>query len=73
MDENTLGTGSTGNASNPNPRSGDEAPSQSKSLLGDKAETYLREGGSIEDMPDARQEEDAEKQMRPGGDGAQGQ
>jgi hypothetical protein len=45
---------STGNASNPNPRSSAE-PNNSQ-LLDDKAEKYLREGGNIEDMPDAEEE-----------------
>lgn len=63
----TPGTGSAGNASNPDPRQPNEAPEQSKSLLGGKAETYLREGGNIEDEPDAREQQEADEQR--GGDG----
>lgn len=34
------------------------APGQ---LLGKEAENYLREGGNIEDLPDAEQQKDADK------------
>ncbi|RYY39768.1 MAG: hypothetical protein EOO08_08840 [Chitinophagaceae bacterium] len=71
MFENTLGTGSAGNASNPDPRTDNEAPDQSKSRLDGKAETYLREAGNIEDEPDAREQQEAERQQRSGGDQAQ--
>ncbi|RYY61074.1 MAG: hypothetical protein EOO12_14685 [Chitinophagaceae bacterium] len=60
----TPGSGSAGNASNPDPRNPAEAPEQSKSLLGEKAETYLREGGNIEDEPDARDQQEAEESLR---------
>ena len=58
------GTGSTGNASNPDPRNPEEAPEQTRSLFDRKAETYLREGGNIEDEPDPREEQEAEDTMR---------
>jgi hypothetical protein len=47
----------TGNASNPSPRNKDMEPAANNQLLDEKAETYLREGGNIEDMPDPREEE----------------
>ena len=52
----------TGNASNPSPV-GDsfEGPAPHQ-LLDPKAETYLREAGNIEDMPDPREQEAADKQ-----------
>lgn len=49
----------TGNASNPSPDTGEEKENTHQ-LLDKKAETYLRESGNIEDMPDARDEQDAE-------------
>ncbi|GAA4338148.1 hypothetical protein [Flaviaesturariibacter amylovorans] len=58
------GTGSRGNASNPEPE-GNEAPGTSP-LFDKKAETYLREGGVIEDMPDPQEEQEAEDTMREG-------
>lgn len=50
----SISTGSKGNASNP-AYGGNNAP-QKAQLLDEKAETYLREGGNIEDMPDAQDE-----------------
>ncbi|GAB4093386.1 hypothetical protein [Flaviaesturariibacter terrae] len=58
-----------GNASNPSPRQPNEAPEQTESLLGKKAETYLREAGNIEDEPDAREQQEAEERMGDGGSG----
>lgn len=50
----------TGNASNPSPLpTGAQPPSEQ--LLPPKSETYLREGGNIEDMPDAQDEQAAEE------------
>lgn len=47
----------TGNASNP--PATDEVQLPKKQLLDEKAETYLREGGNIEDMPDEKDWNDA--------------
>lgn len=47
----------TGNASNPTPQTDNKDNNQQ--LLGKEAETYLAEGGNIEDMPDPQQEKEA--------------
>jgi hypothetical protein len=52
----------TGNASNPSPRSPAE-PNNSQ-LLDGKAEKYLREAGNIEDIPDAEEEENVQHSTR---------
>ncbi|RYY95971.1 MAG: hypothetical protein EOO11_14645 [Chitinophagaceae bacterium] len=56
------GTGSRGNASNPDPE-GSDSPGRS-TVFDRKAETYLREGGVIEDTPDPQEEREAEDTMR---------
>jgi hypothetical protein len=68
MDERSQGqAGSVGNASNPQPdRSG--VPEQTRQVLDEKAETYLREGGNIEDTADPREEYEAGEQMRQEGE-----
>lgn len=50
----------TGNASNPSPNEDFQAPVGSQ-LLGEKAEKYLREVASIEDLPDAQDQEEMDK------------
>ncbi|RYZ20889.1 MAG: hypothetical protein EOO16_15070 [Chitinophagaceae bacterium] len=68
MDERSQGqSGSVGNASNPMPdQSG--VPEQSRQVLDGKAETYLREGGNIEDTADPREEAEAGEQLRQEGE-----
>ena len=61
--EERLQAAETGNASNPLSQPANEEVGN-KSLLGDKAETYLRESGNIEDMPDDNDQEDMEKAYR---------
>lgn len=53
----------TGNASNPSPHDKSWDPVKEQ-LLNDKAETYLRESGNIEDEPDAQDEFDAEQAIK---------
>ena len=53
----------TGNASNPSPHSNNWQPDTPGQLLDKKAETYLREGSNIEDMPDPQEELNAEETM----------
>lgn len=53
----------TGNASNPSPHNKSMEPELNKQLLGKKAETYLRESGNIEDLPDAQQQLDADERL----------
>lgn len=50
----------TGNASNP---SAEEIPDTNNQLLDVKAEKYLRESASIEDMPDDQDWQDARDQQ----------
>ena len=52
--------GGAGNASNPSVQEAAEAKTGS-SLLDEKAETYLRESGNIEDMPDERDQQDMDE------------
>lgn len=54
----------TGNASNPSPHTTDLEPLNDNRLLSKDAEKYLREAGNIEDMPDAQDEEEAQKTLR---------
>lgn len=53
----------TGNASNPS-ASGDTAPQDEHQLLGARAEKYLRESASIEDMPDDEDWQEADDTLR---------
>jgi hypothetical protein len=69
--ENTTGnspssipTADTGNASNPSPGNRDTEPANDKPLLDEKAEKYLREAGNIEDIPDARDQQDMDETLR---------
>lgn len=51
----------TGNASNPSPHDTETEPINDNRLLAEEAEKYLREGGNIEDMPDAQDEQEADE------------
>lgn len=53
----------TGNASNPSPFDTDDA-STGKQLLDEKAEKYIRESGTIEDMPDEQDWEEANETIK---------
>jgi hypothetical protein len=50
-----------GNASNPSPTPDEIQPSLDRQVLPEEAEKYLREAASIEDYPDARDDEEMEK------------
>jgi hypothetical protein len=50
-----------GNASNPAPDDDSLAPSPGTQLLDEKAEKYLREVASIEDVPDAQDQQEADE------------
>ena len=50
----------TGNASNPTPQETIHANSNNQ-LLDEKAEKYLREVASIEDMPDPQEQKEADE------------
>ena len=59
-EKHTL-SGSTGNASNPNPNDEMPLPEGNSQLLDEKAEKYLREVASIEDLPDAQDQQEMDK------------
>lgn len=52
-----------GNASNPSPNDDNLDPSASDQLLNDRAEKYLREVASIEDLPDAEDQEEMDETL----------
>ncbi|HEV7331692.1 MAG TPA: hypothetical protein VGN63_11690 [Flavisolibacter sp.] len=53
----------TGNASNPAPDDDSLAPSPGSQLLDEKAEKYLREVASIEDVPDAQDQQQMDEAL----------
>ncbi|RYZ30733.1 MAG: hypothetical protein EOO10_01740 [Chitinophagaceae bacterium] len=53
-----------GNASNPAPRPDDAEPLSDNQILSEGAEKYLREVASIEDYPDARDDEEMDKTIK---------
>lgn len=55
-------TAGTGNASNPTP--GDVQQNNSNQLLDKKGEKYLREVASIEDVPDAQDQQDMDETLK---------
>lgn len=54
----------TGNASNPAPDDDSLSPTPDNQLLGEKAEKYLREVASIEDVPDAQDQREMDETLR---------
>lgn len=54
---------STGNASNPSPQNEDFTTKADAALLNDKAEKYLRESASIEDLPDAQDQQAMDEEL----------
>lgn len=64
---NKLPIADTGNASNPSPKPLGTGPVNSNQLLNEKAEKYLREAGNIEDLPDAKDQEEADETIERGG------
>ena len=51
----------TGNASNPSPEQG--AQPQKDQLINEKGENYLREVASIEDLPDAKDQQEMDEEL----------
>ncbi|MES2881704.1 MAG: hypothetical protein V4676_06120, partial [Bacteroidota bacterium] len=60
--EDQMPIANTGNASNPSPHNDIAAPAPNQ-LLPKEAEEYLRESGNIEDLPDAEDAAEMEKEM----------
>jgi hypothetical protein len=58
----------TGNASNPAPGDDSFSPLPGSQLLDEKAEKYLREVASIEDVPDAQDQQEMDKTLKEEGD-----
>lgn len=54
----------TGNASNPAPDDDSLYPSPGAQLLDEKAEKYLREVASIEDVPDAQDQKEMDETLQ---------
>jgi hypothetical protein len=50
-----------GNASNPSPHNSAAEPPAENQLLDERAEKYLREVASIEDVPDAQDQQDMDE------------
>lgn len=57
-----LPAAGTGNASNPSRETAAEG--NRNQLLDEKAETYIREAGNIEDMPDENDQQDMDETIR---------
>ena len=57
----------TGNASNPSPHDNTTDPVQHNQLLDAHAEKYLREVASIEDVPDAQDQQDIDETIQKAG------
>ena len=53
--------GNEGNASNPRP---DSIPSTGNQLIPEQGETYLREVANIEDVPDARDQQEMDEVLK---------
>jgi hypothetical protein len=53
----------TGNASNPSPHNTESKGGREKQILNEKAEKYLREVSSIEDEPDAQDQEEMDEAL----------
>ena len=65
LNKDNLRTAGTGNASNPLDTQTEETANDNQ-LLDEKAETYLRESGNIEDLPDDKDQQDMDETFRKG-------
>jgi hypothetical protein len=63
-ESNRFPAAQTGNASNPSGGDGTDVPEGENQLLGAKAEQYLREVASIEDVPDDKDWQEADEILR---------
>ena len=63
-EDDKLPAGATGNASNPSPENVDSKSPVSNQLIDENAEKYLREIASIEDVPDARDQQDMDETFK---------
>jgi hypothetical protein len=62
----------SGNASNPVSRAGEDVQPEKNQLLDEKASTYLRESGNIEDMPDDLDQEEMDETIKRDADHSNG-
>jgi len=60
-EENKLPAAGTGNASNPPLKDDTFEPASNNQLIDERGEKYLREVASMEDYPDAQDEQDMDK------------
>jgi hypothetical protein len=65
-EETRLPPANIGNASNPSPHQESLTPAEGAQLLNEKAEKYLREVASIEDVPDAQDQEEMDENLSEG-------
>lgn len=63
-EENKPPTTSTGNASNPPLKDERFEPVQNNQLINERGEKYLRETASLEDYPDAQDDQDMNKAIK---------
>jgi hypothetical protein len=63
-DEAKAPAANTGNASNPGPDASSLQDSPGNQLLDEKAEKYLREVASIEDVPDAQDQQEMDETLQ---------
>lgn len=64
--EGRMPPASYGNASNPSPHNEETEPVSDNQLFDKKAENYLRESASIEDVPDAEDQQEADETLSGG-------
>ncbi|HWJ25514.1 MAG TPA: hypothetical protein VNS32_03170 [Flavisolibacter sp.] len=62
-DKGRLPEADTGNASNPSPENNPLERVDTEELFNPKADTYIRESGNIEDVPDARDQQNSDDEM----------
>lgn len=63
-EENKLPAAGTGNASNPPLKDEAFEPANKNQLIDERGEKYLREVASIEDYPDAQDDQDMDKTIK---------
>jgi hypothetical protein len=65
LNNDRLRPANTGNASNPSGSDADDTVNKNQ-LLDENAETYIREAGNIEDLPDENDQNDLDETYREG-------
>lgn len=65
-EENKLPAAGTGNASNPPLKDGAFEPANNNQLIDERGEKYLREVASMEDYPDAQDDQEIDRAIEEG-------